>query len=376
MAKLAPIILGGGIAAGVPFTLGSLLRITNVTPPTAGDSIAFQRTQAATEVITVGTNSFPLATETLQVIGGLISDTGAHDNVIMGRGVTASQVANARNVVLGTLARGPNGVSATECVIIGYNINLSAAAFDNLGSFVLLAPSLTFGVTTPVGGVVIVGPNNIINNAFSGPGIGNGSTWQGAGCGMGNQQSTSAVNNWVILGRSAQANASSVSVMGDNARGNHAFAIVLGRNTISLVANSLIAGAGSGAHIDTVHFGAGDTQVGGQQVTYRHTSGSGADNAAGNVIFVAGLGTGNAATLGAIVFQTGTPGASSSTVQTAATRLEIRPPSTNGASVNFTGTSGAAAAVGTLTNAPTAGNAADWIPMLFNGNVRYVPGWA
>lgn len=44
--------------------------------------------------------------------------------------------------------------------------------------------------------------------------------------------------------------------------------------------------------------------------------------------------------------------------------------------LGLVGTSGAAAQVGTVTNAPTAGNPADFIPVLFNGNVRYIPAWA
>mgnify|MGYP001603285648 FL=1 len=38
-------------------------------------------------------------------------------------------------------------------------------------------------------------------------------------------------------------------------------------------------------------------------------------------------------------------------------------------------TNGAAVAVGTLTNAPTAGNPTKWIPVDDNGTTRYVPAW-
>ena len=36
---------------------------------------------------------------------------------------------------------------------------------------------------------------------------------------------------------------------------------------------------------------------------------------------------------------------------------------------------GAAAASGTLTNAPTAGNPTKWIPINDNGTTRYIPAW-
>lgn len=38
-------------------------------------------------------------------------------------------------------------------------------------------------------------------------------------------------------------------------------------------------------------------------------------------------------------------------------------------------TNGAAAALGTLTNAPTAGNPTKWIPVNDNGTTRYIPAW-
>jgi hypothetical protein len=38
-------------------------------------------------------------------------------------------------------------------------------------------------------------------------------------------------------------------------------------------------------------------------------------------------------------------------------------------------TNGAAAATGTLTNAPTAGNPTKWIPISDNGTTRYIPAW-
>jgi len=39
-------------------------------------------------------------------------------------------------------------------------------------------------------------------------------------------------------------------------------------------------------------------------------------------------------------------------------------------------TNGAGASSGTLTNAPTAGNPAFWIPVIINGSTYYIPAWS
>jgi len=49
--------------------------------------------------------------------------------------------------------------------------------------------------------------------------------------------------------------------------------------------------------------------------------------------------------------------------------------STTLATTNVSLTNGAASATGTLTNAPTAGNATKWIPINDNGTTRYIPAW-
>lgn len=377
MADSRSVIVGGGIQAGTPFNVGSLARIIDDDPPTIADSIAFQRTQGGREVITVGLQTgtdWPLPNtiaERLQVVGGLVSDTGSGaDNFLAGRGAIAPTTAAGRNVVIGTLAIVPAAGSGTENVIVGYNSSLQSG----IGSSVVVGAGNQQGAAFATA-TTVVGANNTFNNSFSGPGVGTGSSWQGANVGVGNQQSFSAVNNGIAVGRLAQLNANNGTALGDDTRVDHATSIVMGRGGRSLVANSFIAGA-QNLGITTVHFGEGDTIAAPASVTYRHTNASGTDAQGGNVAVVASRGTGNAATQGAIQFQTGTPGASGAALQAAATRLEIRPAGTNGAAVNFIGTSGAGAGAGTLANAPTAGDPADWVPILFNGNVRYLPAWA
>lgn len=373
MADLAPLILGGGISAGAPLTLGALLRVVNITPPTAADSLAFQRTQSATEVLTVGIQGTPLATEKLQVFGGLISDNGSvgviADNVLMGRGASAAVTVNSRNVVIGTLAAG--GVGNTESVLIGYNSSLQPSLG---GSCVIVGAGNAQGAGTPTP-TTIVGANNTFNNAFSGPGIGTGSSWQGANVGVGNQQSFSAVNNGVALGRLCQLNVNNGTAIGDDVRVDHATSIALGRGCRTFVANSFVAG-GVNLGITTVHFGEGDTTAAPANVLYRHTQASGANAQGANVTIQASLGTGTAATQGQLRFAVGTPTGSGSAQQVSTVTLEIRPPTGAFlASVNFIGTDAAGASAGTLTNAPAVGNPSSWIPVLFNGAVRKIPAW-
>ncbi len=382
MARTSSIIVGGGIQAGAPFTLGGITLVSSVTPPAIATGEMFQRLQGGVQVITVGLpwvlpNTF---TEKLQVVGGLITDTGvtggvAHGNVLIGQGATAPSAANAKNTIIGTGARGATG-TATNNVVIGADVSMANAAWANIGSCTLIGATLTLGNNFPTV-TTVIGSGNTIDNAFAGPGIGVGSSWQGAGVGIGNQQTTSAVNSWTLIGRLSQANAANVTVIGDDARGNHAQAIVLGKGGRSVVANGLVIGAGGGLQISTVQIGAGDTQVGGQAVTYRHTNGSGADDPAGNVTWIAGLGTGTAVTLGRIIFQTGlVQGASSSVVQTATTRFTVLP-STGAAAapiLEFAGyTDGAAAAVATFANAPLARNAIAYIPVQTLAGQGWIP---
>lgn len=112
-----------------------------------------------------------------------------------------------------------------------------------------------------------------------------------------------------------------------------------------------------------------DTDIGGSSGTIR-----------------SGLGTG-VGTVSTLIFQTPTVAAAGSGVQTLVTRLTL---SVLGAAVigdlytsstaflhRTTGTlaNGAAASVGTLTNAPAATNPTKWIPIDDNGTTRYIPAW-
>lgn len=330
-----------------------------------GDSVL---RQVGTAIIVGATDPAAAATETFRTLGGIISDTGAgHDSVKIGRGAASVAALNARNVVIGTIATS-SGAGAVGNVVIGYN-----AAAANQGGSVVIGENIPWVNTA--GPAVVIAPD-AASISFPGVAIGAGLTCGGSGVLVGNQASSAAVNNYVGVGRLAKVNAQYQITVGDNAnnQAGHTASILIGANTVSLGANYLIIGA-LNIPIATVLIGEGDTKAAYAGITYRHTNGSGVDDPGGNVTYAASRGTGAAATQGKLIFQTGTPGAAGAALQALATRLEILPAqNAAGAAVNFVGTNSPGAAAGTLANAPTAGNP-EWVPVLFNGNVRYLPVW-
>ena len=140
-----------------------------------------------------------------------------------------------------------------------------------------------------------------------------------------------------------------------------------------------------GNDMRTMIFGGGDTAVTPATRTWRFTNGSGANDAAGSIIYIAPRSTGNAVA-GAHIFQVGLPAASSSTVQVATEVLRLSATAAGGPLVTLPGgaqfaatgaalTNYAAAAAGTLTNAPSAGNPALWIGVMVNGVQHAIPAW-
>jgi hypothetical protein len=315
------IVLSVGIAAGAPFTLNRIPKIGLVSPPTLVDSIT---AETAAGDWTVGTDPSPAATETIRWQGGFISDTGAgHDNLIGGRGAVASLFANARNVVLGTLARadasgGGFDANVSLNVVIGFN----AALNQGVGSCVVIGSNFIMGAGFPGGNLVAIGDSVNVDQAFTGPGIGQAFVGRGRGCGLGNTGgATGNFNNWTTLGFNARAGANNVTVLGDGAIAAFATSIVVGRNAQAFAANQFVAG-GQNLAISSVLFGGGDTAVGGVTVTYRHTNGSGNDDPAASAIWQAPLGTGNAIG-GGFELRVGVAGASGAALQPATVALRV-----------------------------------------------------
>lgn len=399
MAKGNSIIVGGGgIEAGTPFTLGSLPRITQTTPPIVADSIAFQRTQGGTEVLTVGLTlgtDWPLPntfTERLQVVGGFISDTGVsggtqHDNVLMGRAAVAQQTARARNVVIGspgtfndTQAFG--SVNLVENVIIG--AGAAVAGTNTTGRNVIIGADAVFFYSAGVqsGANVFIGAGITVTNFFSGVLIGNGIVPSAAAGSSGVAIGaiavlSAAVSNIVALGNGSRVDASSTVALGDGARARAAVSIALGRNADAQTANGMVVG-GANLGIFDYLFGEGALAGGAATDQLWHFTGSqGTDTPGGDVVYAAPNGTGNANTKGSFIWRTGTPGATGVGGQAQANRLAVRTPQGSfSAAVDFLNTTDAAgASTGTLGNAPAATDPDRWLPLLIDGVAYAVPAW-
>lgn len=395
MSRSQSVIVSGGIAAGVPFTLGSLTQISSTDPPEIADSVAFQRTQGGIEVITMFDGSWPLVNtfdEQLQVVGGIISDTGAtggvaHLNTIMGEGALAQQLANARNVVIGsTNTGGPTqaqgNANLTDNVVIG--AGAAVGGTNTLGNNVVIGANARYAYSAGVqaGNNVIIGSSITVANFFDGVIIGGSAIISAAagstGVFIGRQvQGSNAVANIVAIGNAARVDASSTIALGDGARARAAVSIAIGRNADATVANGMVVG-GQNVGIFDYLWGEGLLSGGASPDQLWHYSGSqGTDTPGADIVFRASIGTGNANTKGSIIFATGTPGATGVGGQTAANRLAVRTPQGSfSAAVDFLNTTDAAgAAAGTLTNAPTAGDPTRWLPVLIDGVEHYIPCW-
>lgn len=383
MAKsVNPIILGGGISAGSPFTLGALTRVTNVTPPTIADSVVFQRTQTLIEVITIGTNSWPAATEKVQIVGGLISDTGAHGNFIAGQSAAAPAVANSNCIVIGKNASSfPTGNASFNNTVIGANTQITG----NAGSVVLIGDSSTLASTDPsYGAAVIIGASNTDGTGatgFSGVHIGAGGSVQGVGVAIGNTAVVVNTTGYCGVGRLTKVTNIGQSLFGDNAQGvaGHTNAQAYGRDSRTYAANSLNFGAAN-VGISDFRIGAGDTQGAWGGLVWRNTNGTGNNDVVGPLSIITPLNTGTGVG-GDFVISTGELAASGSTLQAATERFRILG-GINGATgtapvitVSNVGNSAAAGSLGTLANAPAAGNPTFWLRIKIGAANFAFPCW-
>ena len=141
--------------------------------------------------------------------------------------------------------------------------------------------------------------------------------------------------------------------------------------TSSVIGSTTIAGAASGNATATFRVFGGLSNSAGFQVTQNSATDATLilNTAAGGTL---GIGSNNAAVL---TFAATTNAVSISTSLTLAGALTV--PGVTTAALTSTGTftSGAGAQVGTLTNAPAAGNPTTWIKIIDNGTTRYIPAW-
>lgn len=400
------IIVGGGIRAGTPSTVGTVPQFDGSAPPDLlTDSIMRQVAGPALVVSTV--DPAPGALEQFRTEGGLISDApGRADSTIIGRGAVSggdlqviigfnanvgAAFPSGASVAIGNVARaGGGGVAIGSNAVAGaasgsdaaIAIGASAVAGQSgiaIGGFATGTTSL--GIFTGIFGAT--GVNSVAIGAGSNArgtdsiGIGGGST------GVGDDRS-------IAIGKFAFAGGDDNVVIGW--AGNNAAAavnqcILLGSGAIPISSNLCMIGGFDANNpttftaIGTVLIGRGDTHTAAHDVTMRFTNASGTNIAGGNTTIVAPLGTGNASTGGELRLQAGIFGASGTTLQTAVTRIALNSageivlsPITSGLRINNQ-MDAAGGDEGTLTNAPHALDPDFWMPVNIAGTIMAFPCW-
>lgn len=434
MAKAETIIVGGGISAGNPFTVGAVPFISVATPPTiqaTGIEWFTLGTGGLTPAIFIGTTDpQPAATETLRTSTGIISEkAGSPDSVILGRGIGA--VANGGVAIgQGAAAGGGNGVAigqlASAPATGGVAIGPSAVASGNNNTAIGgAATTNAAGSATAIGQGAGASQNGVsVGQNAQGTGIGAIAIGKDAtasitsSIAIGGGASTNGFKAIVMAGfnalarddyqiilhsgdspmtTSAGATTGSIVLSGNGASLTHDANILIGVGLASFQANTAMIG-GPGTIINTLVLGRGATNAT-TPTTFilRVTDRTGAGANAGTDLQIrSGAGTG--VNLGQGNIDLRTPVAAGAGVtQSFATRLRCLAgggvtlflPDVTGptlsvggfggagiASVDFTNmTNGAAAAAGTLLNSPVAGNPTFWMPVKVNGVAKFVPLW-
>ena len=358
MARVDTIVVGGGVGALSPFTAGLITYIASADPPIIGGaSIAAYTTGTGGThpAVVIGSGVVdpqPGANEPLRVVGGIISEkSGSADSVILGRNTGAvasgsvaiglSAVASSTgNVAIGqnSSAGAVNGVaigngavaSANSCTAVGQlaTASVASAVVIGAGSTAGAQNTVVVGAASTATGTAAVSIGaNITGNGAASIIIGNNITANAVADNVViSQGGLTARTNWCVIHGGTPANLSSaatplVIVGGASMTVTHAGNIVLGHGFTSFKANVFaVGGTATNSFIDTVVVGRGNTHtasLGG--LTIRCTDGATTNNLAmGNLTIIAPRGTGNA-TPGAVLFQTGVPGASGNTLQTART---------------------------------------------------------
>ena len=383
----AAIIIGNGAELIAVSTIGNLPKIAGLTPPTLNDSLLRQATDGAVGFINVGATAPTAAgaTETFRTVGGIISQGAGTDTLIIGRGANAGGAGNQRGIAIGTLAQTGLG---NEAVVIGYNAvagGQSGVLSIGPNASVTGAVGMALGDSSVVAGGaggavgIAIGRNAAAkpNAAGYSLALGDAATaWEGdtvIGHAASSNQHNAFANYNVVIGQQAHVNvtvnakstvigaqayadvlqavaigrgAFTVTpysvvigessgntapgtyaiIVGQNSGSNHAANILLGHGAASFIANAFVVG-GTNTDITTVMIGSTNLAATPPARTFRWTNAKGADNAAGDVTWIAPRSTG-AATGAKHIFQVGQPGASSSTLQTAVTALTLDSSST------------------------------------------------
>lgn len=411
-----PTIVGGGIALtpGAVGQIGEYFYVSSIIPPEGTTSPRFR--------IIDSTSPAQLVMETVAGRGDTVIGVGSRGN--------ANPVGNNADVVIGAnyaLNHAASGAGSAS-VVVG-----SAAALTTLtfGSNVVIGAITSFNATLGNSSNVIIGASVSLGAPLS-PGnaviIGHGAALSGSGgtCVLiGAAASITGGANNVVIGPSASAGATSggfiligrgvtatgfsgVIIIGDASTGAGAAdnIVALGSGHTLMPADTIVIGHSGGAtglvsgdimighnnlsglgFSTAVRWGGASVHIAGAAVpawTESHKSAQGTDINAGDVTYVLPRATGNAAGASWIV-QSTTPGASGAALQAVAEVFRVSP-GTATQPRNFQITQnkglwfanqvdGAGGAAGTLTNAPTAGDPAFWLPVRVNGTDYFIPCW-
>jgi hypothetical protein len=398
MADSNPIIIGGGINAGTPFTLGNLVYVSNINPAQLTTLPAQHRLDGSVQITAFANNlgAYPAvtgATETVRIQGGLIVLGAGTDTVQIGRAATAA--AN-QSIVIGATAADGNQVG----VVIGFG----AAQTNSAG--IVIGPGANIGGNAGGSTGIAIGTNASAVNSGSGGGdslaigtsaiakqqdvviggsassniqnlLGNSNVvigfaaavnvGQGAGVAIGSSSAVAAkagvavgqaatigtgINN-VAIGQAAKITGAvtGVVVVGQGSVASSAGVIMLGSGAVDLGTGVCQLGAPN-TNVTTIVIGQGDTFATPNARVIRFTNASGLNSVAGGLTLIAPLSTGNS-TPGGITFQTGVAIGSGSTLQTAATAMQLdgTTTATNTRLLLYTVDTGTVQRVQTITNA-------------------------
>jgi len=404
------IVIGGGINAGSPFVLDNFLFVASATPPTAASSPRLIRRADSIEILGDGANSTAI---------GSNADANGPESIAIGRDCSVASVAATSDVIcIGQNMKNTGNVG--EAILIGHDVNSNGTSIVVIGTFT--------GITVNANSFVAIGHSMTQSGTLNGVIIGFGAGTSGGNAiaigGSGATAATGGVtlgcaatqastnSNTITIGQGAISNgatATSNLIIGSSAgvasAASVANLVMIGHNLRTdngtyvsgdvVIGNNNVGGGGFSSSV--IWFG--DTHTSGVAVpaaAMRWKNAAGTNVAAGALTITAPRATGNASN-GAIIFRTGTVGASGSTLATALARVTIgnngqttfETPTGAIATVNImaaggagvpclnvqNATDGAGAAAGTLANAPTAGDPAFWLPISIGGAVRYIPCW-
>ncbi len=375
------IFVGGGIQPGTPFTLNSLLYITNITPPTASASVARQATDGAVSYLTVGAGyvASPGATEQFRLKGGMISEGTGTDSVVVGRAANAAG-GTGRSIAIGTSANAQN----QESIAIGYSSSTGVTANTiAIGSFAALVSTGGVAIGNGAYGQGNAGGSRTLslgenanaqcNGGGNSMALGNLSVARESDTVVGHQASSNQQNVFgnrnvvvgfqasanivqgetTVIGASASAGVTAAVVVGKSASASTAngiaightasvgvggtFGITIGNSATNTFAQNIVIGHGGAAFqantmmiggtntvINTIVIGSGNTMAAPAAKSLRWTNATGVDNAAGEVVLTAPLSTGAAAEAG-FAIAVGTVQAAGATQHVATKRLNFTP---------------------------------------------------